>query len=104
MKGMVALALLLVAGGIIYVMINRPAVTAKNVTGPSTSNAVFGIFGSIGSKIVSSLSSSMNNKIAPPGIVDVGGDSGTYVQGDNTVTGNTLTSDSTGNILTYGTD
>ena len=103
MKGMVALALILVGVGIVYVLVRRPTVPTT-VTGAGTSNAVFGVFGSIASKISSSLSATPNNKVSPPSLVDVGGDSGTYQQGNTSVDGNTLVSNTTGDTLTYGTD
>lgn len=68
MRSMTALVLLLFAGAIVYVLVKRPTVTASNVTGPSTSNAVWGVLGSIGGNIVSSLSTG-GNKIGAPSAV-----------------------------------
>lgn len=104
MKGMVGLALILLVIGIAYVLVNRPSVQPKNVTGPSTSNQVFGVLGTLGGKLVSALSIGGGGKVAPPsGLSDVGGDAGTYTQGPSHVEDNTLVNDS-GQTLTYGTD
>lgn len=68
MRGMVGLALLLLGFGVIYVLVRRPTIAPSNVTGPSTSNAVWGVLGSIGSNIVSALSTG-GNKIGAPSAV-----------------------------------
>lgn len=107
MKGMVALAFLLIGAGIIYVMVRRPTVGSKTVTGPSTSNQIFGVLGSIGSNLVGAFANSGSKIGAPSGVTGASTqpivNEGTYQTEDTTVTGNTLTNDA-GQTLTYGTD
>ena len=103
MKGMVGLAIAVLALGIIYVMVRRPSVAPKNITGPSTSNAVYGVLGSLGSKLVGALSiGGGSDKVAPPSAVPII-NQGTYDQGPSHIEDNTLVNDS-GDTLTYGTD
>jgi hypothetical protein len=75
MKSMVGLAIVLLFVGVAYVLIKRPTVAPKTVTGPSTSNAVFGVIGSLGSNLINALSMS-GNKIGAPSAVT--GQTSTY--------------------------
>ena len=103
MKGMIGLALVILGFGVIYVLVRRPSVAPKAITGPSTSNAVFGVIGSLGGKLIGAFSSSGTDKVAPPSGTSPVINEGTYSQGPSDVEGNTLTN-SSGDTLTYGTD
>jgi len=69
MKGMVGIAIVLLFVGVAYVLINRPSVAPKTITGPSTSNAIFGALGSIGSNLINTFSMS-GSKVGAPSAVN----------------------------------
>lgn len=68
MNSMVGLAIVLLLVGVAYVLINRPSVAPKTVTGPSTSNAIFGALGNIGGNLINAFSMS-GSKVGAPSAV-----------------------------------
>lgn len=57
MKGMVGLAIILLAVGIVYVLVKRPVVTTP-ITSQNNSNAVFSTFGNIAGNLINAFANS----------------------------------------------
>ncbi len=108
MKGMVGLAIILLGIGIVYVLVKRPSMAPKMVTGPSTSNQLFPVIGNAVSNILSGFSS--GNKFGAPSGVNGSTqpiiNEGTYLPSSANLEqeGNTLVNTDTGNAVVYGTD